>query len=1041
MVERFETPMLRCTFLSTRFATAAGALLLFLADSRADEAATRVDFQRQIRSILSDNCYHCHGPDEKTREGELRLDTREAAYNTPDDRSIIAPGKPDDSELIRRILSTDPDQQMPPPKSGRKLSADQVELLRRWVIEGATWKDHWAFVPPVLPAIPVDATDERSANPIDVFIAVRLKKDGLSPSAKAPREKLLRRLSLDLVGLPPSLEELDHYLAERAPDATDRAVDRLLVSPRYGEHMAVPWLDAARYADTNGYQNDGTRTMWPWRDWVIASLNANMPFDRFTKLQMAADLVPEASPDDLVATGFHRNHMLNGEGGRIAEESRVEYCVDRVDTTSTVWLGLTVGCARCHDHKYDPFTQKDYYSLYGYFNSIEEVGSVDRGGNANPIVKMPTPEQKQRRAEIEGQIAELEESLRKEPDLSEPARLAWEQETTAKIREEGLKPKWKPILPDQIESFGAAESQTLADFSVFITGANPEKDNYRITAPLEGAALSAIRIEAIPHPDFPNGGFARSDSGNFVLTDVKVVIKPPSGNPIPVKLASAVADFEQGGHPVRQAIDDQSDTGWAVYSDNMKAEHQAVFLFEKPINVEAGSKIEVMLEHQSKHKHHNLGHFRLSVTSEPQPALPENDIPDYVVEAMNIPATERPQPLVNAVAEYFKKSATERPELRRRLDQAKKDLTSIEGAMVETMVLRDLEKPRETHVLIRGAYDNPDKSEMLSPRIPTALGQLPADAPKNRLSFAQWLTETKNPLTARVAINRWWQQFFGLGLVRTTEDFGSQGELPSHPDLLDWLAVELPESGWDIKGMHRLIVTSETYQQDSTVTKALTEHDPENRLLARGPRHRLGSLALRDQAIALAGLYVDTLGGPGVNPYQPGNIWTDFSLGKIKYEQDKGPSLYRRSIYTFWRRSVGPTMFFDTSTRQICTVRPQRTNTPLQALTLLNDTTFVEAARVFAERAIKETSPEPDARIKHAFRLATSREPTSEELDILLSRFGRALAHFQSHGEATKELLAVGDYKADASIDPAELAAYTAVMNVILNLDEVVTKE
>jgi mono/diheme cytochrome c family protein len=1035
-------PMAQSNFtLFSRVSLSVILLITLSTQGHADPASLSVDFQKQIRSILSDNCYHCHGPDEKTREADLRLDVKDAAFTTADGRSIIAPGKPDESELIRRILSTDPEEQMPPPKSGRKLSSAQIELLRDWVSQGAVWKDHWAFVPPVSPTLPAEAFDPRASNPIDAFVLARLNLEKLSPSPTAPREKLIRRLTLDLNGLPPTLHEIDDYLADSSADAADRVIDRLMASPRYGEQMAVPWLDAARYADTNGYQNDGTRTMWPWRDWLINALNANIPFDRFTKLQLAGDLLPEASSDELVATGFHRNHMLNGEGGRIAEESRVEYCVDRVDTTSTVWLGLTMGCSRCHDHKYDPFTQKDYYSLYGYFNNIEEVGSVDRGGNANPVIKMPTPEQNARRDEIQKQIAALEEQLRQEPDLSEPARLAWEKSLKHKVEETGLKPRWKPLVPNQVESTGAAETQTLADFSVFVTGANPEKDNYRITAPVETSSITALRVEAIPHPDFTNGGFARSDSGNFVLTNIKIVLHPPNGEPIPLKIASAVADFEQGGHPVRQAFDDQSETGWAVYSDDMKTERQAVFTFDQPTNIEPGTTIEITLEHQSRHKFHNLGRFRLSVTSESQPSLPDNDIPDYVVEAVGIPAVQRSTQLTSALNDYFKESATKRPDIRRTLDQAKKDLSSLEEAMTETMVLKDREKPRETYVLIRGQYDNPDKSQLLEPRVPTSLGQLPSDAPKNRLSLVHWLTDAKNPLTARVAVNRWWQQFFGLGLVRTTEDFGSQGELPSHQELLDWLAVELPASGWDVKGLHRLIVSSYTYQQDSKVSKELVDRDPENRLLTRGPRYRMGSLALRDQAIDLAGLYVDMMGGPGVNPYQPANIWTDFSLGKIKYEQDKGASLYRRSIYTFWRRSVGPSMFFDTSTRQFCTVRPQRTNTPLQALTMLNDTTFVEAARVFAERILKESSPEPEARLRMGFRLATARTPKPEELDILLSRLGRAQAHFQANEDKAKELLAVGDRPAESSISPAELAAYAVVMNVIMNLDEVVTKE
>lgn len=779
-------------------------------------SADTLDFQKQVRPILSDNCYQCHGPDEKSRVSELRLDQRDGALADLGGTFAIVPGKPDESELYRRIATSDPDLHMPPANSARHLSDEQISILRRWIETGAEWKDHWAFVPPVLPPVPEVAANALSRHPIDSFVRARWIQEGLSPSAEAAPETLVRRATLDLTGLPPTIHDVDAYLADSTPDRFDRLVDRLLASPRYGEHKAAAWLDAARYSDTNGYQNDGTRTMWPWRDWLIGALNANMPFDQFTIEQTAGDLLANPTDSQVMATGFHRNHMLNGEGGRIPEESRVEYVFDRVETLGTVWLGLTIGCARCHDHKYDPIAQKDYYRLYAYFNSIDEGGGVDRGGNANPVIPAPTPEQQEARERLLAEIRRLEEKI-----------AAWTPANT------------DPSLAGTLRGLGDAVSHRL---------------------PLE-----------------------------------------------------------------------------------------------------------------------------------------------------------------------------------RELRAARRTLAKLEASFPETMVLRDRSEPRPTHLLVRGAYDKPETSETLDPGLPSILPQ-PDDLPKSRLGLAQWLVYPGNPLTSRVAVNRIWQGYFGAGLVRTPEDFGSQGEPPTHPDLLDWLAVEFRNTGWDVKRLDRQIVTSATYRQSSAMRADLLDRDPENRLLARGPRYRLTSLALRDQALAIAGLLGDAMGGPGVHPYQPEDVWTDFSLGKLQYKRDQGASLYRRSLYVFWRRSVGPTMFFDTANRQVCSVRTRLTNTPLHALTLWNDPTYVEAARVLAERVL-DAGEAPQERLRWAFRSATAREPTPQELEVLRGSLQRSLSRFGSKSESANALLKVGDQPASAACDPIELAAYTAVMNVILNLDEVQTKE
>jgi hypothetical protein len=825
-----------------------GALLLSPAPVRADEPRPggKVEFNRDIRPILSDTCYTCHGPAKSTRKAGLRLDTEDGLFADLGEGRVVAPGKPDQSELWRRVSAAEPSKRMPPPKSGRKLTARQVELIRRWIEQGAKWQNHWAFIPPQRPALPALKDARWPRNPIDHFILARLEKEGLRPSPEASRETLIRRVTLDLTGLRPTPAEIDAFLADRSPGAYEKVVDRLLASPRYGERMVLEWLDAARYADSNGYQTDGTRPMWPWRDGVIDALNRNMPFDQFTVEQLAGDLLPGATVRQKVATGFNRNNMLNGEGGRIAEESRVEYVVDRVNTTSTVWLGLTVACAQCHDHKYDPISQKEFYRLYAFFNNLAESGAVDRrNSTAAPVIELPTDEQKARMAEQTRIIGRLEKELR---DLE--ARL----------------------LPLQ--------------------------------------------------------------------------------------------------------------TGWE----------------------------------------HTASTARMTAD---------------LIAVLRTPRAERSPRGAKALAAYYLANAPERRALQGKLGAARKALDGLKNSVLITMVMEERAKPRDTFMLLRGQYDK--YGAKVTAGVPGCLPPLPQGAPNNRLGFARWLVDRSNPLTARVAVNRAWQTFFGAGLVKTVEDFGSQGDAPSHPELLDWLATGF-QKGWDVKALHRLIVTSAAYRQASRVRPELLERDPDNRLLARGPRLRLNAFALRDQALALSGLLVEKRGGPPVRPYQPPGIWEEMSFGFIRYVQDKGPSLYRRSLYTFWRRSVGPTNLFDTSPRQVCTVRLPRTNTPLHALVLMNDTTYVEAARVWAERLMRQPGT-PQERLVRAFREATGRHPTAAEASILERGLERVRGQYRVDRPAALKLLSTGEHPRDPALDPVEVAAYTGVLNTILNLDEVITKE
>ncbi len=749
----------------------------------ATSASAELVFNRDVRPILSEHCFTCHGPDRATREADLRLDVAESALD------VIRPGDLEASELVRRIRLTDPDEMMPPPHANKSLSKTQREILETWVSEGANYQDHWAFIPPARMEPPATLLDEWSTNPIDRFVLESLRREGVQPSPRAKAETLVRRITIDLTGLPPTLGEVDEFIADDSSIAVDRLIDRLMRSPRYGEHMALPWLEASRYADTDGYQNDRYRYQHVWRDWVIEAFNSNMPYDRFATEQIAGDMLPNATLRQQIASGFGRNHRINSEDGSIPEEWRTENVVDRVDTFGTVFLGLTIGCARCHDHKYDPISQKEYYQLYAFFNNVAEWGVGPNNGNSPPFIEVP-------------------ESW---PDLS------------------------------------------------------PEEDRCIVPDPVELRA-------------------AREEGGNGLK-------RPQAGSPSTV------------------------------------------------------------------------------------------------------------------------------------------------------MVMHELPEPRETFVLVRGQYSVPDKSQPVLPAVPESLSVGRDAQPSNRLELARWLFAPENPLTARVAVNRIWQQFFGVGLVETSENFGSQGSLPSHPELLDWLSLELVKNDWDIQAIQKLILRSATYQQDSRLTPELAERDRKNRLLARGPRTRLPAFTLRDQALALSGLLVEKVGGPSAKPYMPPKIWS--AISNNKYEQDHGENLFRRSLYTYWRRTIPPPtmMGFNAAAREVCIVRTETTNTPLQALTLMNNKTFVESARFMAERILHTEDSGTQEKIRRGFRMACARQPTENELNVLVQAHATFLSDYQEDPESALRLLSVGEARRNQSFDVSEHAAMTMVASLILNLDETITKE
>jgi hypothetical protein len=827
------------------FVPAIGLLLILSSIGR---AADGIRFDRDILPILSDNCFQCHGPDEKKREADLRLDVEASAKQLKEGKGAVVPGKSVESELVRRIFSADADEVMPPPTSQRKLTAEQKELLRKWIDGGAEWGGHWAFQKLTTPPVPIPAKFAARTNaPIDSFLFSRLERENLAPSPEALRHTLIRRASLDLTGLPPTLEVLSAFQSEASPDAYERLIDRLLASPHFGERMSWEWLEAARYADSNGYQGDGERTMWAWRDWVVSAFNRGLAYDQFTLWQLAGDQLPGGGTEQKLATGFCRNHMINGEGGRIAEENRIDYVLDMTETTGTVWLGLTFNCCRCHDHKFDALKKRDYYSLFAFFNQTPVDGG---GGNPQspPAMDVPTAEMTERLVRLE-----------------------------------------QPV---------ATATKELTDFETAL---------------------------------FPR-------DANQNAADSSVAAKLPDG----IKAVLRVA--------IPQRNKDQL----------------------------------VQLEKQWEKEN----------------------------------------------ADYFQKL--------RALRTAIEERDNVRRSIPRVMVMEDMPTPRKTFMLDKGLYDKPQ--EEVTAATPVSLPTLSPDAPRNRLALADWLVSKEQPLTPRVVVNRFWQQFFGIGIVKTPEDFGVQGERPKHPELLDWLAADFRESGWDTKRLIRRLVASAAYRQSSQGSAALAEQDPDNRLLARGPRYRLPAWMIRDRALAVSGLLVRRVGGPPVKTYQPSGVWEEATFGTKRYQQDSGAALYRRSVYVFWRRIVGPTMFFDSGSRQFCTVKQFRTNTPLHSLATLNDTTYVEASRALAERAMLH-SEKQDERLDHIYRLVLSRTPTASEREVLLKALSQFQADYLANPAAAEKLLKVGEHPRNMNLAAVDHAAWTALCSAILNLDEALVKE
>jgi hypothetical protein len=1210
-------------------ATAAAAATVAAAGATADSSARAtapaeppVSYGREVRPILSDRCFLCHGPDPSSREEDLRLDEREFARADRGGYAAIVPGDPEASEVWRRVSTADPDERMPPADS-HALALDERELatLRRWIEEGAHYEAHWSFVPPQRPALPQPRGAEWARNEVDLFVLAGLEAAGLTPNAEADPATLLRRVFLDLTGLPPTPEEYDAFLSDSRPDAYERVVNRLLTEEpyvsRYAERMATPWLDAARYADTNGIHMDAGRQMWAWRDWVLQAFRDGMPYDRFLTAQLAGDLLPEATLAQKVASGFNRNHVITDEGGAINEEYLVEYAVDRTNTTGAVFLGLTLGCARCHEHKYDPISQEDYFRVFAYFNSNEEPGLYSQLPDANrafePFLSVPSERQAADLARLRA------ERDRVRAELAQPApedERGFAEFLVAAPQQAGV--RWAAREVVRAEATDGVTLAVQPDGSVLAGGANPAEEEHVVTLRTQETGLRLLLLEALQDPSLPHGRVGRAPNGNAVLSFLEaeaVSIADPSVR-APVRFVWAWADHEQpdADFDVVNVLDSDPARGWAVDAHNVPGGRNALFLAAEPFGFAGGTELRVTLRYRSVYAQHALGRVRLTPGTISESGLaalpvadsrwygtwpyapesrysgydqsfgPETDptidfgkqyAPDGYswvwVESLadaklntvlpagetvsfagkrlfaptartldvslgsddgvqvfldgvrvfenrsdrgvaadqdriqvEVPAGEHSLVLkivnTGGPAGYYwrqdppvgelggaltwalapaavralgadglaqRVSAAWRtahsPAYRDGLARAAalaEEQRMLEAAIPRTMVMKELAEQRQTYLLVRGQYDHPDKERPIARGIPAALGALPAGAAADRRGLAAWMTQPDNPLVARVYVNRLWETLFGTGIVATSEDFGLQGDWPSHPELLDWLAVEFRDGGWDVKAMLRRLVTSSTYRQSSRIRPESVERDPELRLLSSYPRRRLGAEEVRDQALALGGLLVESFGGPSVKPYQPEGLWQEVAMLQSNtrvFVRDDGDALWRRSLYTYWKRAVPPPslMTFDAPTREFCNVRRSITNTPLQALVLWNDVQFVEAARALAQRTLAEVAPSPDGavggaaagardddgwRIARMFRRCTGRAPELAETARLRTALDFFARRYADAPEDAAKLLAAGEHPLPPDADPAQLAAWTLLANALLALDEVISQ-
>jgi mono/diheme cytochrome c family protein len=1045
-----------------------------LGASLAAAAAGDISFNRDIRPILSDNCYACHGPDQNTRKAKLRLDTPEGAFTGRDGLTPIVPGNPSASEVFARITTKDPDDLMPPADSAKQLTPRQIGLIRDWIAQGAKYEGHWAFTPPKRPeAPPVTHPAPRTTHPIDAFILARLAREGLAPSPPADKRTLIRRLSLDLRGLPPEPEDVERFVRSKDPRAYEELVEKYLASNAYAERMTMQWLDWVRYADTIGFHGDCDFSVWPYRDYVLRAFRDNKPFDQFTREQIAGDLLPGATDEQRVASAYNRLLRISTEGGVQDKEYLAKYAADRVRTTSGVWLGATMGCAECHDHKFDPYTARDFYSFAAFFADLNERGFYADGFSKNdwgPKLLLPTPEQQTALDALNAQIEALKHGIDSVGDeLLAEGLERWSAQVLALDQAKTL--DWQTQKPVAATTAHGATLTVGDDHSISAGGPDPDREVYTVTLRPGAGVWHALRLETLTDEMFPGNRIARAGS-TFVVTGFEV-FTGEGRRARPVTLAQVLADAEGEGFPARAMLDDRPDTGWAITFGHSRA-HQAAFHFAEPLETDAETILTVRIRHESDQRRATIGKFKLGLHALERPSFENKAMPDNVLKALQTGPDQRKDDQHKAIAAHYRSVCYELARLQRELAALETRRSLLLGRIPSTLVSEAAATSRTMRVLPRGNWMD-DSGEVVEPAVPAFLAGRGAYRERlTRLDLANWIVSPDNPLTARVFVNRLWKQFFGAGLTRTPEDLGAQGEWPSHPDLLDWLACEFMEpsksveslngesvktradatyltvqrlndstlQGWNVQHLIRLLVTSATYRQSSVGRPDLDERDPENRLLARQGRFRLDAELVRDNALAIAGLLVDEFGGASVKPYQPEGYYLPLNFPKREYQHGYGGDLYRRGLYTHWQRTfLHPSlMAFDAPSREECTVNRPNSNTPLQALVLLNDPTYVEAARVFAAQVLRRGGWGFESKLEWAFIRAMARPPTGAEADVLTRLHEREKARFQADADAASALLSTGEHESSGRLRAAELAAWTAVTRALLNLHETITR-
>ncbi|MBI1323575.1 DUF1553 domain-containing protein [bacterium] len=1008
-----------------------------------------VRFNRDIRPILSDNCFYCHGPDKNRREAELRLDTEAGLLGGEARKGVVRPGEPQAGELMKRVASADPDLKMPPPDSGKNLSERDLAMLRKWIEQGAKFEGHWAFRPVAsIEKTPSETRVSSLSNSIDTLVGNARKANGLSKGKPADARTLLRRLHFDLTGLPPEPVEVEAFLTDSSPSAYEKKVDALLASPHFGERMAMWWLDLVRYADSVGYHGDQDVSVSPFRQYVIESFNAGKPFDVFTREQIAGDLADQPTLQQRIASGYNRLGMMSAEGGVQDREYLAKYIAERVRNVSGTWLGVTMGCAECHDHKFDPFTTRDFYRMEAFFADIKERGlysGANSDGNWGPSVRVPTPEQQEKLNEFDRRIAETKTILNTAtPELAE-----------AQSRWEAALPRWTNLAPAEIVTDSGSAAKILEDLSVLVSGSVPVTDEYRLKFASLPAGVTAIRLEVLPDDSLPNKGPGRAGNGNFVLTEIVAERSNAEGGKSPVKFSNAFATFEQTGavgkNPygkwaVAAAIDgDEKGPGWGwAIMEKAGSAQSAIFLVDPAAKKQEAADWSIVLKQKHDNAGHTIGRFRISYATGSFEPGASPIVPAAIEAILAIEPGKRTGPQQDELAAYFRSFAPQLKATRDHLAEIEKARAELDKTVPRTLVTESV-MPRMVRVLPRGNWMD-ESGEPVKPGFPSALkvsGFESADDRKlDRRDLAAWIVSKDHPLTARVFVNRIWKLLFGEAISRKVDDLGAQGSPPTHPELLDELAARFVESGWNVKGLIKSILMSETYRQSSQATQEVIEADPYNFWLARQGRFRLDAELVRDNALAISQLLVGRIGGPSVKPYQPPGYWAYLNFPTREWQADKGDSLYRRGLYTHWQRQyLHPSLLaFDAPSREECTADRARSNTPLQSLVLLNDPTYVEAARAFAELTIRNGGTTAADRIDFAFRRAVSRPARTQEIKILERLLETARAEYAAKPEMATALGKVGERAMPADIDASTLAAWTAVTRAILNLHETITR-